>query len=105
MNERLEQELDRRTGWSKNGKSITQAGGPGMRITSKGQVTIPIEIRERLGLMPGSEVEFQIQGNAVRIVKAKAGASRGQRVVDQVRGKGSVKLSTDQILALTRSKK
>lgn len=76
-----------------------------MRITAKGQVTIPIEIREKLGLMPGSEVEFEIQGNAVRIVKARAGGGRGQRVVDQLRGKGAVKMTTDQILALTRSMK
>ena len=38
-----------------------------MRITSKGQVTIPVEIRERLGLLPNSEVDFEVEGNAVRI--------------------------------------
>ncbi len=33
-----------------------------MRITSKGQVTIPVEIRERLGLLPDCEVEFVVEG-------------------------------------------
>jgi AbrB family looped-hinge helix DNA binding protein len=31
-----------------------------MRITTKGQVTIPVEIREKLGLLPNSEVEFEV---------------------------------------------
>lgn len=40
-----------------------------MRITSKGQVTIPQAIRERLGLLPHCEVEFAIVGNSVRLRK------------------------------------
>ena len=44
-----------------------------MRITVKGQVTIPQEIRERLGLLPHCEVEFDIVGNSVRMRK-KAGS-------------------------------
>ena len=42
-----------------------------MRITSKGQVTIPQDIRERLGLLPYSEVEFEIDGDSVRVRKAR----------------------------------
>jgi AbrB family looped-hinge helix DNA binding protein len=42
-----------------------------MRITSKGQVTIPIEIREKMGLLPDTEVEFQIKGDTVRIKRRK----------------------------------
>ena len=41
-----------------------------MRITSKGQVTIPQEIRERAGLLPNTEVEFIYDGKTVRLVKA-----------------------------------
>ena len=37
-----------------------------VRITSKGQVTIPIEIREHLGLLPNSEVEFEVEGRTRR---------------------------------------
>ncbi len=34
-----------------------------MRITSRGQVTIPVEIREQLGLLPGTDVEFEVKGD------------------------------------------
>lgn len=73
-----------------------------MRITSKGQVTIPIEIREKLGLRPSTEVEFEIDGNAVRIRKANGSQRRGRSLIAHLRGRGSVKMTTDEILSLTR---
>jgi AbrB family looped-hinge helix DNA binding protein len=73
-----------------------------MRITTKGQVTIPIQIRERLGLLPNTEVEFELARDGVVLRKARRRARRGQRVVAHLRGRGTVPLSTDQILALTR---
>ena len=77
-----------------------------MRITSKGQVTIPVEIRERLGLLPNSEVEFEVNGNVVRIRKAtRRRYGRGRSLVAHLRGRGTVRLSTDEILALTRDAK
>ncbi|MBS3647774.1 AbrB/MazE/SpoVT family DNA-binding domain-containing protein [Pseudaminobacter sp. 19-2017] len=39
-----------------------------MRVTSKGQVTIPKEIRDRLGIGPGSEVDFVPSQEGVRLV-------------------------------------
>jgi AbrB family looped-hinge helix DNA binding protein len=75
-----------------------------MRITSKGQVTIPIAIREEAGLLPGVEVDFELAGEGVRIVRAKApkGETRGERAVRLLRGSATVKMSTDEIMALTR---
>lgn len=75
-----------------------------MRVTSKGQVTIPVEIRERLGLLPNSEVEFEVEGNAVRIRKARGPrkGDRGRSVVEQLRGKASAGMTTAEIMALTR---
>lgn len=75
-----------------------------MRITSKGQVTIPVEIRERLGLLPDIEVEFAVEGNAVRIRKARRRRqrARGRSIVDRLRGKATARMTTDQIMALTR---
>jgi AbrB family looped-hinge helix DNA binding protein len=73
-----------------------------VRITSKGQVTIPQEIRERLGLLPETEVEFRVKGNIVQIVKADRASSRGTRVIRALRGSATTKLSTDEIMALTR---
>jgi AbrB family looped-hinge helix DNA binding protein len=75
-----------------------------MRITSKGQVTIPAEIRERAGLLPHTEVEFEFDGTVVRIVRASegGGSGRGARLVAHLRGRGDVAMSTDEIMALTR---
>ncbi len=74
-----------------------------MRITSKGQVTIPQQIREKLGLLPATEVEFVIEGTAVRIRRAsRALQTRGTEVVGRLRGRASTTMSTDEIMKLTR---
>lgn len=73
-----------------------------MRITSKGQVTIPVEIRDRLGLLPETEVDFVVENDTVRIVRRPDGQSRGDKVVRRLRSTGSVRMTTDEILALTR---
>ena len=75
-----------------------------MRITSRGQVTIPADIRAQAGLSPNTEVEFDFDGEAVRIVRAKATKrdGRGARVVAHLQGRGDVKMTTQEIMALTR---
>lgn len=75
-----------------------------MRITSKGQVTIPADIRERAGLLPNTEVDFEYDGKVVQIVKARkpGKGSRGAKLIEQMRGTATLKMTTDQILALTR---
>lgn len=75
-----------------------------MRITSKGQVTIPVEIREQLGLLPETEVDFVVDGDGVRILRRPDSAreGRGAGVVRRLRGTGTVRMTTDEILALTR---
>lgn len=75
-----------------------------MRITSKGQVTIPQAIREEAGLLPGSEVEFDFDGKTVRIraARRRKGQSRGEQIVNHLRGRGDVPMTTDEIMALTR---
>ncbi|MEO8622630.1 MAG: AbrB/MazE/SpoVT family DNA-binding domain-containing protein, partial [bacterium] len=73
-----------------------------MRITTTGQVTIPLEVRERLGLLPHTEVEFTIRGNTAVLTKATGGTRRGRTLVQHMRGRGSVRMSTDEILGLTR---
>jgi AbrB family looped-hinge helix DNA binding protein len=75
-----------------------------MRITSKGQVTIPVEIREQAGLLPHTEVEFEFDGGVVRLIPAASRKQdgRGARIVSHLRGRGDVAMSTDAIMALTR---
>ncbi|MCY7417790.1 MAG: AbrB/MazE/SpoVT family DNA-binding domain-containing protein [Chloroflexi bacterium] len=76
-----------------------------MRITTKGQVTIPLAIREAAGFLPHTEVEFVMEEDGIRIIKAEqAGAKpdRGQMLVAHLRGRGSRLMTTDEIMALTR---
>ena len=76
-----------------------------MRITSKGQVTIPQPIREAAGFLPNTEVEFVLDGTAVRIVKAgrPKKLTRGQLAVELLRrARDQNQLTTDEIMALTR---
>ena len=78
-----------------------------MRVTSKGQVTIPQDIREKLGIRPGTEVEFVFRGGYARLIKGKpknGAMTRGQRAVALAAGKGSINqdLTTEQIMAITR---
>lgn len=75
-----------------------------MRITTKGQVTIPAEIREKAGLLPHTDVTFDFDGRHVRIVRkpGRAKEGRGARLTAHLRGRGDVAMSTDEIMALTR---
>ena len=76
-----------------------------MQVTSKGQVTIPQEIRNRLGLLPHTDVEFELAGDHARIRKARRAAgesARGRQALEALRGTGDVRMSTDEIMALTR---
>ena len=74
-----------------------------MRITSKGQVTIPMAIRDLLGLLPNTEVQFDVDGDAVRITKvSRPDRSRGRGIVEHMRGRGTGKMTTDEIMRLMR---
>jgi AbrB family looped-hinge helix DNA binding protein len=74
-----------------------------MRVGEKGQVTIPVEHREALGLLPGSEVVFERRGAELVLHKKSGVSGRGVRVVERLRGRSRSGMSTDQLLALTRS--
>jgi antitoxin PrlF len=71
-----------------------------MRVTSKGQVTIPLAVRRKLGIEPGSEVNFELDDRGARLVRAKT--TRGKTITRRMRGRGTVAMSTDEIMALTR---
>lgn len=76
-----------------------------MRITSKGQVTIPQAIRERAGFLPNTEVEFIVDGDLVMLVKVveTRRPSRGELAVEHLRRHGvHMTMTTDEIMALTR---
>ena len=73
-----------------------------MRVTDKGQVTIPKELRDELGIGAGSEVVFERAEDSIVIRKATSAPSRGRRLAERLRGRGDVALTTDEIMALTR---
>ncbi len=80
-----------------------------MRITSKGQVTIPEALRRETGMLPGTEVEFVKEKTGVRLQKASGkrnGATAREEklgeVLNRLRGSATIKMSTEEIMALTR---
>ncbi len=73
-----------------------------MRVTDKGQVTIPKHIRDAAGIGPGSEVEFELRDDVIVVRKRTDGPTRGRRLAERLRGRGDVDMSTDEIMALTR---
>jgi AbrB family looped-hinge helix DNA binding protein len=73
-----------------------------LKITTKGQVTIPQRLRERYGLLPGTEVTFEDADGGVQLKKKDSRMSRGRALVEHMRGRARTRLSTDDIMALTR---
>jgi AbrB family looped-hinge helix DNA binding protein len=75
-------------------------------LTSKGQVTIPKRIRDTLGLGPGSQVEFDVDEQGRIIIRKAAGKAvqraRGKDRFDRVRGRATVKWTTDELMRLLR---
>lgn len=75
-----------------------------MRVTTKGQVTIPQEIREKLGIVPAAEIDFVEEKGRFYLVK-RVGEPNKTGKFRKLRGVANVKMSTDEIMALTRGKR
>lgn len=73
-----------------------------MRVTSKGQVTIPIEIRTQLDIGPETEVEFEVVGNIAHMRKVEGRSPRGGRVLERLLGARYTGPTTEELMALTR---
>ena len=70
-------------------------------VTSKGQVTIPKPVRDRLGIVTGSIVDFELAPDG-RVVLVKVGGKPPVSRFEALRGFAGPGLSTDEIMALTR---
>jgi antitoxin PrlF len=70
-------------------------------VTTKGQVTIPKRVRDQLGIIPGSAVEFEMAPDG-RVTLTKLGSPRPKSRFEALRGRAGAGLSTDDIMALTR---
>ena len=75
-----------------------------MRVTTKGQVTIPQEIREKYGITPAVEIDFIEEKDRIYLVKRKGSPKKTNRFT-KLRGIANVKMTTDEIMALTRGDK
>jgi len=77
-----------------------------MVLNSKGQLTIPADLRAKYGLHPGDEVEVIEVDGTLRIVRREGAESRGQRLTRRLRntatGQDVAGMSTDEIMALLR---
>lgn len=75
-------------------------------VTSKGQVTIPKRMRELLGIEPGSAVDFELTpAGEVVLRHGKRKVAKTTHRFAQLRGVATIKMSTNQIMALTRGPK
>jgi antitoxin PrlF len=74
------------------------------RLTVKGQITVPKDLRDAFGWAPHTELQFQRLADGVKLTRSTQGKGRGWRIVERLRGSGNRKLSTDQIMRLTRDK-
>lgn len=70
------------------------------RMTAKGQVTLPKQLRDHLGLKPGSVVDFELTDNGEVVVRAKE-KQRGGRF-DALRGSAKFGMTTDELMRLLR---
>ena len=75
-----------------------------MRVTTKGQVTIPQEIRDKLNITPAIEIDFIEEKDRIYLVKRK-GPAKHIHKFRKLRGITNVKMTTDEIMALTRGHK
>ncbi len=71
-----------------------------MRVTTKGQVTIPRNVREVLGIMPEAEIDFIEDNGRFYIVKIDGPKAIGK--FKKLRGISTAKMTTDEIMDLTR---
>lgn len=73
-----------------------------MRVTSKGQVTIPIDVRQQLDIGPETELEIVVVGNVAQIRKVGGNEGRSQRVLARLLAAPYAGPSTEALMALTR---
>lgn len=72
-----------------------------MQIDTDGKIAIPLDIQERLGLLPGTEVQLKMVGDVLQIRKPKS-PNQGIQLIAAIRGKATSRLTTKDIMKLSR---
>jgi AbrB family looped-hinge helix DNA binding protein len=83
-----------------------------MRVTSKGQVTIPRDLRDLAGIEPGGEVVFALDDGRITITRKQAVIGSPDRArldavlaaLDRLEGSGNQALDADAVMKLTRDR-
>ncbi|MDO9415124.1 AbrB/MazE/SpoVT family DNA-binding domain-containing protein [Pararhizobium sp.] len=83
-----------------------------MRVTSKGQVTIPRDLRELVGIEPNSDVIFGIEGGVLTIAPKDGGSREADRerlkhfvsTLDRLAGTGDQSIDADELMRITRDR-
>lgn len=73
-----------------------------MKVTSKGQVTIPLGIRDRCGITSGTEIDFTVRGEEVVITKKTEGENHLNEWLRDFVGSGGTGMTTDAFMLMTR---
>ncbi len=73
-----------------------------MKISPNGQITIPADIQERLGLLPGTEIQLEVIGDTLQLRKQPI-PNLGAELIANLRGKATRSLTTYDIMQLTRA--
>ncbi|WP_275784906.1 AbrB/MazE/SpoVT family DNA-binding domain-containing protein [Pararhizobium gei] len=83
-----------------------------MRVTSKGQVTIPRDLRELAGITPNSEVIFSMEGGKLTIVPKDSRTEQEDRgrlerfleALERLEGTGDQEIDADRLMQMTRDR-
>lgn len=74
-----------------------------MKVTQNGRVTIPKHLRNALDISDDTEIEFERRGDAILIRKVADVRRHGGPLIQRLRGRGDTAMTTDEIMALTRT--
>ena len=72
------------------------------KMTDDGQVTIPKHVQQRLGIGPGSELDFRFAADGTVVIEKANGAPQPASRLAELRGHAGPGMTTDELMALTR---
>ena len=83
-----------------------------MRVTSKGQVTIPRDLRELVGIEPNSEVVFTIENGKLTVAPKNDPHRQQERdrldnflaTLQRLEGTGDQSIDSDALMSMTRDR-
>ncbi|MDM7979529.1 MAG: AbrB/MazE/SpoVT family DNA-binding domain-containing protein [Rhizobium sp.] len=83
-----------------------------MRVTSKGQVTIPRDLRELIGIEPNSEVVFTVEDGRLMLTPKNGAEAQQEKMrlaglmeaLARLEGTGDPEINADTLMQMTRDR-